>query len=63
MPKTAPLGFRVEPDLKAALAKAAAADDRTVAAYVVHVLRDRLVRQGYLPAAGRTPTRKGRHAD
>ena len=59
MPKTAPLGFRVDPELKAALAKAAAHDDRTVAAWIVHVLRKRLAADGYLAKEAPPSSRPG----
>lgn len=39
MGKTAPLGLRIEPELKAEIEKLAAADKRSVAAYVEIVLQ------------------------
>lgn len=50
MARTQPLGFRVEPDLKAALEKAARDDDRSVSSLVLKVLRDHLRERGYLKA-------------
>lgn len=39
MAKTAPLGLRIEPELKAEIEKLAAADKRSVAQYVELVLQ------------------------
>jgi hypothetical protein len=49
MVRTAPLGFRVEPDLKAALERAAKDDDRSVSSLVERILKGWLVERGYLP--------------
>jgi hypothetical protein len=49
MTKTAPLGFRVEPDTKAALEKAAQDDDRSVSSLVERILKAWLRDRGYLP--------------
>ena len=49
MVKTNPLSFRVEPEVKAALEKAAMDDDRSVSALVERVLKEWLGRRGYLP--------------
>jgi hypothetical protein len=46
--KTVPLGLRITPTLKSALDKAAADDDRPLAAYVERVLADHLRKKGYL---------------
>ena len=46
--KTAPLGLRITPSLRAALDKAAAADDRPLASYVERVLAEHLRKKGYL---------------
>jgi hypothetical protein len=43
-----PLGFRVENEMKAALEKAAADDDRTLSSLVQKVLREWLRSGGYL---------------
>lgn len=40
MARTAALGFKVEPDLKAALEQAAAEDQRSVSSLVVKILSD-----------------------
>jgi hypothetical protein len=63
MARTNPLGVRVEPEIKEALERAAADDDRSVSSLVERFLRDALVARGYLakpePAAARaTKTRK-----
>lgn len=47
--KTIPLGLRITPTLKKALDKAAAEDDRPLAAYVERVLAEHLRKGGYLP--------------
>jgi hypothetical protein len=46
--KSVPLGLRITPTLKAALDKAAAADDRSVASYVERALADHLRKKGFL---------------
>lgn len=50
MIKTAALGFRIPEEMKAALEKAAADDDRSVSSLVALVLRNWLREKGYLPA-------------
>lgn len=50
MAKTHPLGFRVEPEIKEALERAARDDDRSVSSYIERILRRALVENGYLPA-------------
>jgi hypothetical protein len=47
--KTNPLGFRVEPEIKAAIEKAAADDDRSVSSLIERILKEWLMRRGYLP--------------
>ncbi len=49
MAKTAALGLRIEPVVKAALLDAAKADRRTVASYVEMVLISHLEEKGLLP--------------
>jgi hypothetical protein len=56
--RTTPLGVRVTPELRDALARAAADDDRSIASFVEHALRQALVERGYLPATGPKPLRK-----
>lgn len=48
MVKGAPIGFRVEAELKAALEAAAKADDRSVSSLVTIILRDWLKERGHL---------------
>lgn len=48
MARTAAIGLRVEPDVKAAVDNAAADDRRTVASFVEKVLVEHLERAGYL---------------
>lgn len=48
--RTASIGIRVEPELKAAAEKAAAADRRTVASLIEKLLAEHLEKAGYLPA-------------
>ncbi|WP_167449294.1 hypothetical protein [Mesorhizobium hawassense] len=48
MARTAPLGLRIEPAVKAALEKAAKADRRTVAAYVEILIIADLEAKGFL---------------
>jgi hypothetical protein len=48
MPRTASIGIRVEPDVKAAAEKAAAADRRTVASLIEKLLVEYLEEHGYL---------------
>lgn len=50
MARTASIGIRVEPVLKKAAEKAAAADRRTVASLIEKLLVEYLVREGYLKA-------------
>ena len=47
MAKTAALGFRIPEEIKDALEKAAAADDRSVSALVTIILRDWLRDRGH----------------
>lgn len=49
MAKGAPIGFRIEPEIKVALEDAAKADDRSVSSLVTIILRDWLKDKGYLP--------------
>lgn len=49
--KSANLALRLPPVIKAALAKAAEADRRTVSSYVEKVLADDLEAKGFLPKA------------
>jgi hypothetical protein len=46
--KTAPLGLRITPTVKAAIEKAAADDERSVASYVERVVSEHLRKKGYL---------------
>ena len=46
--RSAPLGLRITPTLKAALEKAAKDDDRPLASYVERVLSEHLRKKGYL---------------
>lgn len=48
MARSAPIGFRVEPDMKAALEKAAAEDSRSVSSLIVKILNDWLRERGHL---------------
>lgn len=48
MAKTNPLGFRVEPEIKEALEKAAKADDRSVSSMVERILKQWLIENGFL---------------
>ncbi|CAO3425843.1 ribbon-helix-helix protein, CopG family [Azospirillum argentinense] len=52
MARTAPLGFRIEPELKEALERAAKDDDRSVSSLVERVLKAWLIERGYLNKAG-----------
>lgn len=49
MAKQAALSFRIPEEMKEALEKAAADDDRSVSAMVTIILRDWLQDRGYLP--------------
>ena len=49
MAKTAALGLRIEPIVKAALERAAKEDRRTVASYVEMLIVADLETKGYLP--------------
>ena len=51
MARTESIAFRIEPDLKAALAQAAKADRRSISSLVVIILTDWLRERGYLPPA------------
>ncbi|MFM2041571.1 MAG: hypothetical protein RLY86_147 [Pseudomonadota bacterium] len=52
MARTNPLGVRVEPEIKAALEKAAKDDDRSVSSLVERILKHWLMEKGYLPGGG-----------
>jgi hypothetical protein len=49
MARTASIGIRVEPEVKAAVEKAAKADDRTVAQWIERLMIRELRENGYLP--------------
>lgn len=49
MAKTHPIGFRVEPEIKEALERAAKDDDRSVSSLVERILKIWLTEKGYLP--------------
>jgi hypothetical protein len=50
MARTAAVSLRVEPEVKAAVEKAARDDDRTVAQWVERLMIRELREKGYLPA-------------
>jgi hypothetical protein len=52
MVRDAPLGFRVEAEVKAALERAATDDDRSVSSLVERILKGWLLERGYLAARG-----------
>lgn len=49
MARTAAISIKVEPEVKAAVEKAAADDDRTMAQWVERLIIRALREQGYLP--------------
>jgi hypothetical protein len=51
MARTASVGIRIEPHVKGALAKAAEADRRSMAAYIELLLIEHLRAAGFLPGA------------
>lgn len=51
MARTASIGIRVEPELKAAVEKAARDDDRTVAQWIERLMVRELRGKGYLPTS------------
>jgi hypothetical protein len=51
--RSAPLGLRIRPSLKAALEKLALEDKRTLASYIEIILEDHVERQTDKPAAKR----------
>jgi hypothetical protein len=60
MAKTVMLAFRVEPELRAALDRAAAAEERSVSTTVERILRPWLIEHGHLeaPPAPKAAVRK-----
>ena len=52
MAKGAPIGFRIDPDIKSALEVAAKNDSRSLSSLVTLILKEWLVRKGYLNADG-----------
>tara|TARA_B100002003_G_C14128727_1_gene542925 strand:- start:1954 stop:2127 length:174 start_codon:yes stop_codon:yes gene_type:complete len=50
MAKGSPIGFRIDPEIKAALERAAKSDDRSLSSLVTIILRDWLRAKGYLDA-------------
>jgi hypothetical protein len=46
--RTVPLGLRITPTLKAAIDKAAADNERSVASYIERVVSEHLRKKGYL---------------
>jgi len=57
MTKTATLISRVDPEIKAALERAAVADARSLSAMIERILAEWLRRRGYLPKASPRGTR------
>jgi hypothetical protein len=55
MAKSDPIGVRLEPEEKAALEKAAAADDRSLSALVRKILVEWLRKHGHLKAPRNLP--------
>jgi hypothetical protein len=55
MAKDAALGFRIPAEVKAALERAAKADDRSVSSMVERILKSWLTENGYLPPASPSP--------
>ena len=55
MVRTAPTSIRLDPDVKAALVRAAQDDDRSVSSLIERILKAWLTEQGYLPTNGRRP--------
>ena len=49
MVRNVPTSMRLDPDVKAALEKAAADDDRSVSSLVERILKEWLRERGYLP--------------
>lgn len=49
MARTASIGIRVEPEVKAAVEKAAREEDRTVAQWIERLMIRELRERGYLP--------------
>ena len=48
MPKGSPIGFRIEPEIKAALEKAAEDDERSLSSLITVVLKKWLIENRYL---------------
>jgi len=48
MAKTPPLGVRLDPDVKAALERAAQADDRSLSALIAKIVAEWVRREGWL---------------
>lgn len=48
MPKTDPIGVRLDPEVKAALERAAAADDRSLSAMAHKIIAEWLRKNGWL---------------
>lgn len=49
MAKGAPIGFRIDPEIKTALEDAAKSDERSVSSMITIILREWLKDRGYLP--------------
>ena len=49
MAKGAPIGFRIDPEIKAALERAAKDDERSVSSLVTLIVRNWLQERDYLP--------------
>jgi hypothetical protein len=58
MARTEAVSVRVEPELKEALEKAAAADDRPVASYLARLMRAHLIEKGFLTPESSPPAPK-----
>jgi len=52
MVKTPSLGVRLQPDVKAALERAATEDDRSLSSLVERILKEWLRAKGFLPQPG-----------
>ena len=53
MARTAPTSMRLDPQIKAAVERAAKADDRSVSSLVERILRGWLIENGHLNPSGR----------
>lgn len=58
MPKTAPIGIRLDPAVRAALESAAKADDRSLSTMAAKLIAEALAARGWINSGGKNAKRR-----